>query len=66
VTRVVLQFPRWRVTMSNLHRHKDHQHDAQDDCDGLAELETRSRHVLLCYRVPITRARLTGRAATFA
>jgi hypothetical protein len=60
VTRVVLQFPRWRVTMSNLHRHKDHQQDAQDDCDRLAELETRSRHVPLCYRVPITRARQAG------
>ena len=61
VTRVVLQFPGWRVTMNNLHRHKNHQQDAQHDCDRLAELGTRSFHVLLCYRVPITRARQPGR-----
>jgi hypothetical protein len=45
VTGVVLQFPGWRVTMCNLYRHKDHQQDAQDDCDSPAEMETRSRHV---------------------
>ena len=60
VTRVVLQFPGWRVMMSNLPRHKNHQQDAQPDCDRLAELGTRSCHVLLCYRVPITRARQAG------
>jgi hypothetical protein len=46
VTRVVLQFPGWRVTMNNLHRHKNHQQDAQHDCDRLAELGTRSFHLL--------------------
>jgi hypothetical protein len=46
VTGVVLQFAGRGVTMSNLYRHKDHQQDAQDDCDRPAEMETRSGHVL--------------------
>jgi hypothetical protein len=46
VTGVVLQFPGRRVTMSNLYRHKDHQQDAQDDCDCPAEMGTRSGHEL--------------------
>jgi hypothetical protein len=46
VTGVVLQFAGRGVTMSNLYRHKDHQQDAQDDCDRSAEMETRSGHVL--------------------